>query len=154
ADLFHGTNFTYTPLLRGKTVITIHDLAYMRYPDSTSDKIYKHHTRWVPYSAKQCDHIIADSRHTKQDIVHLLHIPEHKIDVVHLAADESFKPLEQQTYEPILKSYGLPDRYILFVGTLEPRKNLVGLIHAFHILKSNASISEKLVIVGAKGWKY
>ncbi|WP_079913842.1 glycosyltransferase family 1 protein [Paenibacillus sp. 32352] len=152
ADIFHGTNFTYTPVRKGKTIITIHDLAYMRYPDSTSERILNHHSKWVPESAKKCDHIIADSLQTKQDIIKLLDIPDDKIDVVHLAADEHFIPIAD--VKPVLNKYNLPERFILFVGTLEPRKNLLGLLKSYLILKQNYNYSEKLVIVGAKGWKY
>jgi glycosyltransferase involved in cell wall biosynthesis len=152
ADIFHGTNFTYTPTLRGKSIITIHDLAYMHYPDFTSDKILRHHSKWVPYSAHHCDHIIADSRQTKTDIIKLLQVPETKIDVVHLAADEHFRFISNTS--PILDKYNLPQKYILFVGTLEPRKNLIGLLKAYQILQKQYGCSEKLVIVGAKGWKF
>ncbi|MCS7464258.1 glycosyltransferase family 4 protein [Paenibacillus doosanensis] len=152
ADIFHGTNFTYTPTWRGKSIITIHDLAYMRYPDATSERILKHHSNWVPYSAQQCDHIIADSLQTKQDIIELLHIPEDKIDVVYLAADEHFRFILDSL--PVLTKYKLPEKFILFVGTLEPRKNLLGLLKSYLLLKQNWETSVKLVIVGAKGWKY
>lgn len=153
-DIFHGTNFTYVPVARGKTIITIHDLAYMRYPETTSERIYKHHSRWVPYSARQCDRIIGISECTKRDIVELLNVPEEKVDVIYLAADEKFKPMPAATISPILEKYRLPERYILFVGTLEPRKNLVGLLKTYLLLKRNFDYFVKLVVVGAKGWKY
>jgi glycosyltransferase involved in cell wall biosynthesis len=154
ADIFHGTNFTHIPVTKGKTVITIHDLAYMRYPETTSERIYKHHSRWVPYSARKCHRIIADSEQTKRDIVDLLQIPESKIDVIYLAADEKMKPVPETDVKPILQKYHLPERYLLFVGTLEPRKNLIGLLKAYRIMKQNCDYTEKLVIIGAKGWKY
>jgi glycosyltransferase involved in cell wall biosynthesis len=154
ADIFHGTNFTYTPIVKGKTVITIHDLAYMKYPETTSERIYKHHSNWVPWSARKCDRIIADSHQTKADITELLGIPGEKIDVIHLAADERFRPMSTNEVRPVLDKYHLPPNYILFVGTLEPRKNLLGLLKAYYALKQNCDYSEKLVIVGAKGWKF
>jgi glycosyltransferase involved in cell wall biosynthesis len=153
-DIFHGTNFTYTPIARGKTVITIHDLAYMKYPETTSERIYKHHSNWVPWSSRVCDRIIADSHQTKADIIELLGIPDEKINVIHLAADERFRPMPISEVQAILDKYRLPSKYILFVGTLEPRKNLLGLLKAYYALKQNSEYSEKLVIVGAKGWKY
>lgn len=154
ADIFHGTNFIYHPIGHGRTVITIHDLAYMKFPESTSDRIYRHHTRWVPYSAQRADHIIADSSQTKQDIVDLLNIAPDKVDVILIAADDHFRPLPEHIYRPLIEKYNLPERYYLFVGTVEPRKNLLGLVQAYHLLKQNHSIAEKLVIVGAKGWKF
>ncbi|MDB5054940.1 MAG: glycosyltransferase family 1 protein [Bacilli bacterium] len=154
ADLFHGTNFTHFPVVRGKSVVTIHDLAFMRFPDSTSKRIYQHHSRWVPYSAQKADRIIADSMQTKNDIIELLQVSPDKIDVIHLAADKKFRPLPEHEYRPITQKYNLPEKYILFVGTVEPRKNLLGLVQAYELLKQNHPITEKLVIVGARGWKY
>jgi glycosyltransferase involved in cell wall biosynthesis len=126
----------------------------MRYPETTSEKIYRHHSRWVPYSAAKADRIIAVSNQTKNDIVELLGIPDYKIDVVYSAADERFQPLEPSLYQPILSKYNLPDQFILFVGTIEPRKNLIGLLKAYLHYKLNSDHPQKLVIVGAKGWKY
>jgi glycosyltransferase involved in cell wall biosynthesis len=153
-DIFHGTNFTRTPIFKGKTVITIHDLAYMRYPETTSKRILNHHSKWVPFSAKKSDRIIVVSKHTKRDVIELLNIPEEKIDVVYLAAEEHFRPMQEENVLGTLKNYNLPNRYILFVGTLEPRKNLIGLLKSYLLLKQNYGTKEKLVIVGAKGWKY
>lgn len=149
ADIYHGTNFTFLPIYKGKKIITIHDLAYMRYPETTSERIYAHHSKWVPYCAKHCDHIIADSHQTKSDIIDLLHISEEKISVVHLAADAHFKPL-QNSFKNSFLSYP----YFLFVGTLEPRKNLLTILKAFELYRKNSDSCNKLVLVGVKGWKY
>ncbi|MEF3313265.1 glycosyltransferase family 1 protein [Paenibacillus sp. GYB004] len=154
ADIFHGTNFVHTPTIRGKSIVTIHDLAFMLFPETTNKHIYNHHMKWVPYSVEKCDHIIAISQQTKNDIVSLLNVPESKIDVIPLAGGNSFKPLDKSEYKIILNKYHLPDQYILFVGTLEPRKNLLGLLKAFLLLKKNSNCFGKLVIVGAQGWKY
>nr|WP_279537965.1 glycosyltransferase family 1 protein [Paenibacillus turpanensis] len=153
SDLYHGTNYTYQKTLKGKSVITIHDLAYMRYPESTSDIIYKHHSKWTPYSAAQCDFIIADSIQTKQDIVELLNIPDKKIEVIYLAADDRFQPLQSHVISDVMLRYNLPDKYILFVGTVEPRKNLLGFMEAYKMFRKKSGLPHKLVIVGAKGWK-
>lgn len=149
ADIYHGTNFTFLPVFKGKKIITIHDLAYMRYPETTSERIYAHHSKWVPYCAKHCDHIIADSNQTKNDIIDLLNISEDKISVVYLAADEHFRPLKGSKKKNLL---AFP--YFLFVGTLEPRKNLLTLLKAYQLYKKNSDSSNKLVLVGVKGWKY
>ncbi|MFE5324209.1 glycosyltransferase family 4 protein [Paenibacillus sp. NPDC056579] len=154
ASIFHGTNFTHIPINSKKTVITIHDLAYMIYPETTSEKIYKHHSIWVPYSARNASKIIAVSQHTKKDIIELLGVPEEKIEVIYLSADHLYRPLNKNVVQVILNKYSLPDDYILFVGTLEPRKNLIGLLKAFHYLINNHKCDHKLVIVGAKGWKF
>ena len=150
-DVYHGTNFTHLPLTKGKVIVTIHDLSFLLFPEHTSNIIYKHHSRWVPYAAKVSDHIIAVSEQTKQDIIRLLGISPDKISVVYLSANERFVPLPEAEYLPVIKKYKLPAKYILFVGNIEPRKNLPGLIRAFHAIKN--AVEEKLVIVGAKAWK-
>lgn len=153
-DLFHGTNFTILPTTKAKSVVTVHDLAYMIYPETTSEKIYNHHMKWVPYSVNEANRVIADSSQTKQDIMKLLHVPEEKIDVVYLAADPMFKPMSPLECEYVRERYVLPGKYVLYVGTIEPRKNLMTLIRAFDKMKKRGHIEEKLVIVGAKGWKF
>jgi glycosyltransferase involved in cell wall biosynthesis len=154
ADIFHGTNFIYNKITHGKSIVNIHDLAFLKFPETTSERIYKHHSRWVPYSARRADHIIAISEQTKNDIVEILDVPDSKVTVIPLAADEQFVPLSETEYRPVLKKYLLHDPYILFVGTLEPRKNLLGLLKSYILLKKNNELIHKLVIVGAKGWKY
>ena len=153
-DIVHGTNFVHFPVLRGKSIITIHDLAYMRYPEVTSDQIYRHHIKWVPYSAKRCDRIIAVSLQTKKDIVELLSVPEDKIDVVYSAADGQFHPMPAEEAKAVTDLYGLPDAYFLAVGTVEPRKNLITLLRAYKKLLDAGCREPRLVIVGPRGWKY
>ncbi|TLS52011.1 glycosyltransferase family 4 protein [Paenibacillus antri] len=153
-DLFHGTNFTIQPIRKRCSVVSIHDLAFLRNPNTTSAKIYAHHSKWVPYSAQRAERVIAISEQTKEDIVELLHIPESKVDVIHLAADKKFKPVPSEAVRDTICKYNLPESYFLFVGTLEPRKNLLGLLQSFNQLKKTFHSEAKLVIVGAKGWKF
>ncbi|UHA71648.1 glycosyltransferase family 4 protein [Paenibacillus sp. 481] len=152
-DIYHGTNFTYVPINKGRKIVSIHDLAFMKYPETTSDKIYKHHMSWVPYCANNADHIITISEATKRDIVELLSVAPEKVTVTPLAATDEFQPIARNDYVDVLKKYHLPDNYILFVGTIEARKNLTTLLQAYHSLVSNHQSDIKLVIVGAKGWK-
>ncbi|WP_369594570.1 glycosyltransferase family 4 protein [Lysinibacillus pakistanensis] len=153
-SVFHATNFIMLPTRHAKQVVTIHDLAFMKFPDVVERNIYEYMMRWVPYSIEVADHIIADSFNTKKDILELFDIPKEKITVVHLAADAKF---EKQTYEQITlvrEKYNLPANYLLYLGTLEPKKNLVTLIDVYALLKQRYNVKEKLVIVGAKGWKF
>ena len=152
--VFHGTNFVTLPTRKARKVITIHDLAFMLYPETTDEKIYRHHMKWVPYSAHEADHIIAVSEHTKQDIMKLLGVSESKISVVYSAADARFQPQSKENIASARQKYRLPERYVLYVGTLEPRKNIPVLLEAFALAKRKDRFPEKLVIVGAKGWKY
>ncbi|OBY76953.1 hypothetical protein BBG47_24270 [Paenibacillus sp. KS1] len=152
-DVFHGTNFTYMPIQRGKQVVSIHDLAFMKYPQTTSKKIYNHHMKWVPYCAQNADHIITISEATKIDITQILSIHPDKITVTPLAAEKQFAPMTESAYQHIYNKYQLPEEYILFVGTIEARKNLLTLVKAYHYLINHYEINYKLVVVGARGWK-
>jgi len=139
--------------LKQKYVITIHDLT----PFITSSEakfgrplIYK---LLLPRTLKTADKIIADSNSTKNDLINYFNIPEEKIRVILLAADEKFRPLSNKEIKEAKQKYSLNFPFILYVGTLEPRKNIPTLIKAFYKLKKK-DIINKLVITGKKGWKY
>lgn len=153
-SIFHATNFISMPTKYAKQVITIHDLAFMKFPEVVEQHIYDYMMRWVPYSITKADQIIADSLQTKKDILEYFNVPEDKINVVYLAADKRFHKQDEQQIQNIREKYNLSEEYILYIGTLEPKKNLVTLIDVYYLLKGKYSIKEKLVIVGAKGWKF
>lgn len=153
-DLFHGGNFITHNTKKAKNIITIHDLAFLRFPEVTSQKIYKHHTGWLPFSIKLADHIITDSYQSKQDIIEFYSVPEKNISVVHLAADEEMRAVEEEKIIEAQKTYNLPRNYVLYVGTIEPRKNIPFLIECFAKAKQYYRFDHKLVIAGGRGWKY
>lgn len=153
-SIFHATNFITLPTRYAKQVVTIHDLAFMKFPEVVESNIYQYLMRWVPYSIKKADQIIADSIQTKADIIEYFTIPEDKINVVYLAADSKFKKESQEKIEIVKVKYKLPIKYLLYLGTLEPKKNITTLIDVYNQLKQKYSIEEKLVIVGTKGWKF
>lgn len=153
-SVFHATNFITLPTKYAKQVVTIHDLAFMKFPDVVEKNIYEYMMKWVPYSINKAEQIIADSIHTKNDILQLFDVPEEKINVVYLAADKRFQKQSVQQIQSVRKKYNLAQEYLLYIGTLEPKKNLVTLIDVYHTLKTGYSVQEKLVIVGAKGWKF
>ena len=136
-------------------MITIHDLTPILFPEM--------HTRdtnitWessLKLIKNRTDTIISDSISTKNDCIKLLNIPEKRIRVIPLAADEHYKPIKNK--EPIIQEmkneYNIKYPFILFVGTLEKRKNVPTLIKSFYKLKKS-KLEHKLVIVGGKGWKY
>ena len=96
------------------------------------------------------------SEHTRKDLIARLGVPDDKVSVIYEAADPSFVPLpEAETRQEMMEKYDLPERYALFVGTIEPRKNLNGLLQAFRILTDRYNISDVgLVVAGSRGWLY
>ena len=138
-----------------KKILTIHDLTPLLFPET---HVKKNAILWnstLKLIKSRIDTIITDSINTKRDCIKYLKIPEEKIRAVPLAAGTQYKPLSSlKLIEEELKSrYNLEVPFILYVGTLEKRKNISTLIKAFNELK-NQHITHKLVIIGQKGWKY
>lgn len=149
-DLFHGLSHEIPVGLEQTTipaVVTIHDLIFMKFPKyfGIIDRfIYKLKSR---YACRHADRIVAISQCTKRDIIQFYHVDPEKIEVVYQSCDDSFKASPNLDYNEIVRrKFGLPHKYLLNVGTIETRKNLVTLIKAL------ASIDPEyqLVVVGKK----
>lgn len=151
ADVLHCPDFMIAPTLNRNIVLTINDLAFIRYPEFNFDWFIKKYTRQVKANALRAKKIIAISNSTRQDIIDFFGIPGEKIEVIYPAADSIFKKLEQPDDE-VCKKYHLEDQFILSVGTIEPRKNYPALIKAFNQVKKDFK-QLKLAVVGRTGWK-
>ncbi len=154
-DILHCPDYLIPPTLNRNIILTIHDLAFMRYPEFNFDWFIKKYTRVVQKNARTAKMIIADSLSTKKDIIEFFKINPSKVEVIYLAADKIFKKLsEYEKDKNVLKKYKINKKYILSVGTIEPRKNFITLIKAFNNIKQKYSVFDyKLVIVGRTGWK-
>lgn len=159
-DAFFIPNLNFIALSYDvKKIITVHDLSFERYPSFFSLKRRLWH--WLVNQrrlVRECDKIIVVSENTKKDLVELYGLAPEKIKVVYSGVNqESGIRTQESGIEAVKKKYNLLENFILFLGTLEPRKNIEGLIRAFEILKRNRK-SEignlKLFIVGPKGWGY
>ncbi|MBB6272874.1 glycosyltransferase involved in cell wall biosynthesis [Pedobacter cryoconitis] len=130
-----------------QTMVTMHDLIFLRYP-----QYYKFIDRTIynfksKYACQHADHIIAISEQTKNDIIKYYHIDPSKIEVLYQTCDDSFKQLIPQDFkEKIREKYSLPQKYLLNVGTIEPRKNLLAVVRALPAIDP----AYKLVVVGKK----
>lgn len=151
ADLLHCPDFMIGPTLNRNLVLTINDLAFIRYPEFNFDWFIEKYTKQVKANAIRAKKIIAISHSTRQDIIKFLGIPEEKIEVIYPAADHIFNKLEHPDKE-VCKKYNLDGNFILSVGTIEPRKNYPALIEAFNNIKKDFK-QLKLAIVGRTGWK-
>jgi glycosyltransferase involved in cell wall biosynthesis len=143
------------------SVVTVHDLGYHYFPQAhtLSQNLY---LRWsTRHNARSARRVLVDSDATRRDLVRLYGIPEAKIETVYPGRDESLAPV----HDPLLRDavqdrYGFRAPYILYLGTLHPRKNLVRLVQAFERLRSRASETEyplsqlQLVLAGQRGWLY
>lgn len=153
-DLLHSPDFI--PPLRGapRHVITVHDLTFLHYPQFLTAESRRYYNSQINRAVRQADHILADSEATRSDIVNMLGVAPDKITVHLLGVDESFQPLPQGQLEPCRKELQLPQQYILFVGTFEPRKNIRGLLTAYQQLVARMPDTPPLVLAGQRGWLF
>jgi glycosyltransferase involved in cell wall biosynthesis len=151
ADLFHATDFVAPWLGPTPGVVTIHDLTFLRHPELVTPAARRYYSR-VPRSAQRARAVIAVSAATKRDVVTMLGVPEDRVHIVPLAADTAFRPVRDEALLRIARDrYGLPDRFVLFVGTREPRKNLPSLLDACSTVRDGGR-PVPLVLAGEKGW--
>jgi len=151
-DLFHGLS---GELPLGRKVIpylvTIHDLIFVRYPEFYKPLDRAIYTRKAIRACKKADHILAISEQTKQDIIQFLHIPAGKISVLYQSCgDQFYEILHKEKLLEIKNQYKLPHRYLLCIGTLEPRKRALELVKAYRELPENLRNDVRLVLAGRK----
>lgn len=151
-DVLHSPDFIPPSRTRCPSVITMHDLAFLLYPRFLTRDSARYYGQ-VDLAARQADHIIAVSESTKRDTVRLLGVPESKITVIYEAAHPLFTPVtNEEALDRIRARYHLPSEFILFVSTIEPRKNLPTLLRAFRRLRDNYKSQAILAIAGNRGW--
>jgi glycosyltransferase involved in cell wall biosynthesis len=142
-----------------RSVVTVHDLGYLYYPEAHT-RFQNAYLRWsTRYNARAAARVLADSQATRDDLARHYHIPAGKIVVVYPGRDEGLAPVtDPAALSTVRTRYGLAGRYLLHVGTLQPRKNLIRLLHAFASLFASGieppSSDLRLVITGKKGWLY
>ena len=151
ADLVHGPVFIGPLLSPCPVVVTIHDLSFIHFSNlfRPANRLYL--TVLTRLSARRARRLIAVSAHTAAESARLLGVPPERIDVVHHGVDPSFHPLPADEVTTFRRRQGLPARFVLFVGTLEPRKNLVRLVEAFARIRDGRVV---LVLAGGRGWLY
>lgn len=153
-DLYHFPDFVARPVKRKPIVTTIYDLSFKRYPEFTEPKNLKYLDTSLPGSIERSDRIIVISAFTRDELINLYPLSGNKISVIHGGVDESFH--ESFTDDELMRirfRFNLPEKYILTVGTWEPRKNLSRLLQAWGNLRMDGKLGGyKLVMVGMKGW--
>lgn len=136
-DILHYPYFA-SPLLKPcPTIVTIHDLIPLLFPEYSANRMVKLYNALIVRAARRADAIIAVSEHTKRDIVAHLGIPAERVSVIYEAPDEAFKPQDAATIAAIKQRYGL-DRYIFYIGGLNRHKNIATLLAAFAHVRTQA----------------
>lgn len=154
-DLLHSTDFIPPYLTAIPSVITVHDLAFLHWPHFLTEDSASYYGQ-IDRAVHHARQIIVPSQSTQQDLTAQLGVPAEKIKVIYEAADEGYTPLPlAQTRAEMVQKYHLPETFILCVGTIEPRKNIGGLLHAFSHLQKKYGMKEVgLVLSGRTGWLY
>jgi glycosyltransferase involved in cell wall biosynthesis len=155
-DLLHGMAFA-TPLAAAcPTVVTVHDLSFLRFPQAfrRTNRVYL--STLTRISTRSATRVIAGSESTRRDVIELCRVPPERVVTVPYGVSEAFAPASAAEAAEFRRRKGLPDQFILFLGTLEPRKNITRLIEAYAALRARegADSAPKLVIAGGKGWFY
>ncbi len=137
---------------RTRTLLTVHDLSFVRVPDAASPRLKAYLDAVVPASVARADHVLADSSATKTDLIELYGTAADKITVLYSGVDAHFKPVDATAIAKVREKYGLADtRYILSVGTLQPRKNYSRVIQALARVRGTGA-DLHFAIAGGAGW--
>jgi alpha-1,3-rhamnosyl/mannosyltransferase len=152
-SVYHEPNFlpfkTVLP-----TVITLHDLSVLRFPETHPAARVRFMLARLSRAASEAAIVITDSEFVRQEVIKEFEVSPERVVAIHLAAGENFSPRSVEQIEPVLAHYGLHNkRYLLAVGTLEPRKNLITAIRAYSALHESIRREFNLVLVGLRGWR-
>lgn len=149
-DVVHGTDFVLPPT-RARTLLSIHDFAYVLHPETAQPELRRYLGKAVPRNIRRADHIHVNSIATQRDMERLLNVPHEKSTIVYSGSGTDFYPRSTAEIAAFKQRQGLPERYLLNVGTVQPRKNVERLIDAYAALGAVAK-DTPLIIAGKRGW--
>ncbi|GAC1485941.1 MAG: glycosyltransferase family 1 protein [Ktedonobacteraceae bacterium] len=156
ADIYHGLDFVLPPLSKKtRKVVTVYDLAFLEHPETAVPSLAAYLNKVVPEAVERADVVAAISHTTKQALIKHYHASAEKITVIPCGVGAQF----QRVTDPVLveetrRKFDLQQPFLFSVGTLEPRKNHIGLIRAFYEVQQRHKSSLILAIAGGKGWMY
>ncbi|MGD9046658.1 MAG: glycosyltransferase family 1 protein [Anaerolineae bacterium] len=159
-DLFHSPDFVLPPTAGTPTILTVHDLSFLRVPQFFVPEFRKYLEGAVNRAVSRAGHILADSESTRRDLLELMSVEPERVSVLYPGVEARFRRVEDRAALAQVRSrYDVPERFILGLSTLQPRKNFEGLIEAFRrLLNEHGDEPEmmglQLVIAGGKGWMY
>ncbi|TDX59260.1 glycosyltransferase family 4 protein [Orenia marismortui] len=156
ADIFHFFNYILPPKIRGKVIVTVYDMVYKLFPETMTKKNYRWLEKGLQRSINRADKIITISKSAKKDIMKYLAIDEEKIEIIYPGIDHELYSSELKVgkVKELREKYNIPKNFILYLGTLEPRKNIGRIIDAYAKYQQQAKDDISLVLAGKKGWMY
>lgn len=154
ADVFVFFNFIVPPGVSGKTIAVVHDMAYRAYPETVRKKTRHFLESSMGKSCKRATKVITISEFSKSEILKYISIAADKIAVIPLGVDtHRFYPdYKRESIEQVKEKYHIGESYILYLGTIEPRKNIQKLVQAYAMLKKRCASVPPLILAGGKGW--
>jgi glycosyltransferase involved in cell wall biosynthesis len=151
-DVFHAPDFVLPPVRRARSVLTVHDLAFLLYPQCADAKLRDYLMAAVPRSVRKASFVVADSENTRNDVICLLGAAPERTAVVPGGVEPRFRPADPAAVEGLRQRLGLTAPFILSVGMMEPRKNWQGLIQAYSLARARHHLPHQLVLAGPRGW--
>lgn len=151
-DVVHAPVNVAPALAHRPVVVTVHDLAFLRFPAQYPRFKQRYLSLMTRHSVRHAARVIAVSRSTRDDLLRYYGVPDERVIVVPNGVDPTLKPIDQEEIVEFRHDRNLPEQFILFLGTLQPRKNLIALLRAWS--KLDASERLPLVVVGSQGWMY
>lgn len=155
ADIFHFFNFVSPPYVKGKIVITVYDMVYKVFPETMEKANYAKLDQNLRRSCEAASAIVTISENSRKEIIEYMDVEADKIYIIPPGVDcLQYRPLkDEKEFLSIKAKYGLPQDYFLYLGTIEPRKNIESIVEAFRIYRDRGG-KNRLVIAGKKGWMY
>lgn len=153
-DLLHSPDFIPPRWGARRRIITVHDLNFLHFPQFQTADSLRYYRDQIAEAVRVADHILADSQATKDDLGNLLNVAPERVTVHMLGVNPIYRPLPPAETTAVRTRLNLPEHYILFIGTFEPRKNIVGLLRAYHALRAELPDAPALVIGGRRGWLF
>jgi glycosyltransferase involved in cell wall biosynthesis len=151
-DLFHAPDFTLPPVRRARTLVTVHDLAFLLRPESAQEGLRLYLEQVVPRSIARADYVLTDSENTRNDVICLMDAAPERVFVIPGGVAPMFRPASEDAIENVCRARGIARPYILSAGTIQPRKNYPTLIEAYDRLRTRTHLPHQLVIAGGRGW--
>ncbi|MCB8945722.1 MAG: glycosyltransferase family 4 protein [Ardenticatenaceae bacterium] len=154
-DVLHSPDFIPPAWGAKRRIVTVHDLNFHYYPQFLTADSMRYYAGQIGWAVRVADHISADSEATRQDLIEILGVAPEKVTTIHLAANPLYERVYGETaVAATLQKHNLPRGFVLFVGTLEPRKNLPMLLRAYKMMREETAVDVPLILVGSKGWIY
>ena len=151
-DLFHGTNYEVPLWSKRRSVLTIHDLSILLHADTHRADLARRARRRLPVMARSASMIITATESVRREICEHLHVKADRVAFTPFAPRSGFQAMPAKQARQTKERLGIEDEFVLFVGTVEPRKNLLTLMRAFDQILRQTSRRPQLVVVGADGW--